>query len=438
MRYALLFLFVGCAAVAPRPTIVHASNQKQAEFEELVRTLEAVMRQADIPGGSIAIIENGALAHAAGIGLRNRLQPEGMTPDTTFRIASISKTVLGLAVLSLVDSGELDLDKQVSDYVPGFFAPITVRQAITHSSGLADQGDSHCAVGEGALDAWLTKYAPGAVWAPPGVIWNYANPNFAIVATVIEHLTGKPFEAVVEERVFSRAGVTATYDPAKARAPMTFLHPKHSGPVPITAFDCALFRAAGGVMMSVTDFTRVMALIDPQRMTENAVDMRRGGEARYGLGVTTVRTGAGENGVMHGGGMPGLQTYFVLLPSFGFAAFFNGDTPIGPQLNEALAKYRGRAPTRPDTTPPELGPYEGRFDDAPHGLEVEVRQRDRTLWAHFTRGNFAAERQLRWLGGETFVVDWPTGADNTLVSTEATFFPGYLVTRLGVATATAR
>ncbi|MGC3998819.1 MAG: serine hydrolase domain-containing protein [Anaeromyxobacter sp.] len=202
MRFALLFFFSGCAAIAPRPAIVHYSSEKQPEFEALVRTLESEMQKNSIPGGSIAIVENGVLTHAAGIGLRNRFQPEGMTADTTFRIASISKTVLGLAALSLVDSGELDLDKKVSDYVPSFFAPITVRQALTHSSGLADKGDSHCPVGEGALDAWLAKYAPDAVWAPPGVIWNYANPNFAIVATVIEHITGKPFETVVEERVF--------------------------------------------------------------------------------------------------------------------------------------------------------------------------------------------------------------------------------------------
>ncbi|MGC3998820.1 MAG: hypothetical protein QM767_15755 [Anaeromyxobacter sp.] len=219
---------------------------------------------------------------------------------------------------------------------------------------------------------------------------------------------------------------------------MTYLHPKGSKPAPLDAFDCALFRAAGGVMISVTDFTRVMALIDAQRMTENAVDMRRGGDAHYGLGVSTVRTKDGENGVMHGGGMPGLQTFFVKLPSFAFAAFFNGDTPIGPQLNQALAKYRGRTPTKPDTTPPDFAPYEGRFDDAPHGLTVEVHRRDSKLVAHFTRGKFETERELKWLGGDTFVVDWPFGADNALIATEATFFPGYLVTRLGVATAASR
>jgi len=317
--------------------------------------------------------------------------------------------------------------------VPGFFAPITVRQAITHSSGLADKADEHCSVGRGALDKWLEGYAPEAVWAPPGVIWNYANPNFAIVATVIEHITGKPFETVVEERVFSRAGVTATYDPANARAPMTFLHPKKSAPVPLSSFDCALFRAAGGVMISVTDFTRVMALIDPERMTENAFDMHRGGDPHYGLGVSTVITKDGEHGVMHGGGMPGLQTFFISLPSFGVAAFFNGDTPIGVQLNQAVSTYRGREPRKPDMTPPDFAPYEGNFDDGPHAMKVEVRRRDKTLWAHFSRGKFQIDRELKWLGGDTFLVDWPINPDNALVKIEATFFPGYLVTRLGVA-----
>jgi len=123
MRWAFFIFFVGCAPIAPRPTIVHFSNEKQPEFEALVRSIEKTMQQNDIPGGSIAILENGELTHAAGIGLRNRHEPEGMTPDTTFRIASISKMVLGLTALSLVDSGELELDKQVSDYVPGFFAP---------------------------------------------------------------------------------------------------------------------------------------------------------------------------------------------------------------------------------------------------------------------------------------------------------------------------
>lgn len=86
----------------------------------------------------------------------------GVTPQTVFRIASLSKPVLAVAVLSLVDSGILKLDAPVRDYVPGFFADMTLRQALNHTTGLADSGERRCAVGVGAIDTWLTAYAPNA------------------------------------------------------------------------------------------------------------------------------------------------------------------------------------------------------------------------------------------------------------------------------------
>lgn len=414
-RTLCVVLLAACAPVVPKPTVLHVSEDRREAFETLTATMEKAARERGVPGGAIAIVENGELAHAAGFGLRHIDRPEGVTPRTVFRSASSGKTLIAATALSLVDAGQLSLDAPIHSL------RVTLRQALNHTSGLADRGELVCS---GTVEQWLTDYLPGSQRTSPGAVWNYANPNYLLVAAEIEKVTGRRFEDVVKERLF--AGLeSATFEPAEAvQREHSFMHTS-TGPKDLDAVDCVLLRAGGGVMIDVIDFARVLTRIDGQRMLEGAVDIRRGPGTKYGLGVYSARARDGSEGFMHPGGMDGVQSFYAAFPGFMVVAFFNGNAPLTKELSDAVAVYRGMTGAPATQEPPPFEPFVGTFRDEEHALDVEISLLDGTLWADFGNGRQA----LRWLGGDTFLVKWPGTGD-----IEATFFPnGYLVTRVGVA-----
>lgn len=107
---------------------------------------------------------------------------------------------------------------------------------------------------------------------------------------MIEHVTGQRFEEVVADRVFARAGMTsATYEPTIAmQAPPAVPRPSGSGTKDLDASDCAMLRAAGGVMTTVEDFARFLPRLDTARMLDGVADIHR--EPRYACdGAVLVR-----------------------------------------------------------------------------------------------------------------------------------------------------
>lgn len=153
-----------------------------------------------------------------------------VTADDPVRIASVSKLVVALGVLRLVEAGKLDLDRDVSDYLgwqlrhPAFAdRPITLAQLLGHRAGLTD--DVNYAL---PLDADLEKtLADPAAWdkaRPPGGDFAYANMNYPVIAAAIEGATGERFDAAMRRLVFRPLGLDACFnwptcsDSAVARA----------------------------------------------------------------------------------------------------------------------------------------------------------------------------------------------------------------------------
>lgn len=163
-------------------------------------------------------------------GFADREAARAITPDDPVRIASISKLVVALGVLRLVEAGTLDLDRDVSDYLgwrlrhPAYpDRPISLAQLLGHRSGLNDDtdyalpldADLETALGNPA--AWDKERAPGGDFA-------YANFNYPVVAAVIEAATGERFDAAMTRLVLRPLGIDACFnwpacsDAAVARA----------------------------------------------------------------------------------------------------------------------------------------------------------------------------------------------------------------------------
>ena len=163
-------------------------------------------------------------------GQADRASGRAITPDDPVRVASVSKLVVALGVLRLVEAGKLDLDRDVSDYLgwrlrhPAYpDRPISLAQLLGHRSGLNDETDYAL-----PLDADLeTALRNPAAWdkaRPPGGDFAYANFNYPVVAAAIEGATGERFDQAMTRLVFRPLGLDACFnwptcsDGAAARA----------------------------------------------------------------------------------------------------------------------------------------------------------------------------------------------------------------------------
>jgi len=164
----------------------------------------------DASGSEVRIVE----------GLADRASGRAVTADDPVRIASVSKLVVALGVMRLVDQGVLDLDRDVADYLgwslrhPGFpDTPITLRLLLSHRAGLLDGDDDYVIpVGETLRDRlarshlWDAAHAPGSDW------FHYANMNFPVVASVMEAATGNRFDRLIAREVLQPLGLNACFN----------------------------------------------------------------------------------------------------------------------------------------------------------------------------------------------------------------------------------
>ena len=153
-------------------------------------------------------------------GEADRATHRPVTADSPVRIASISKLVTALGVMRLVDQGQLDLDRDVSDYLgyrlrnPAFpDQPITLRLLMSHQSSLIDGEDLYLipfgtTVRERIADprVWDVQHGPGSGW------FHYTNLNFPVVASVIEQATGQRFDVAMQRLVLAPLGLDACFN----------------------------------------------------------------------------------------------------------------------------------------------------------------------------------------------------------------------------------
>ena len=152
-------------------------------------------------------------------GLVNRAEFRPVRFDDPVRIASISKLVVALGVMRLVEAGQLELDRDVSDYLgwklrnPAFpRAPVTLRMLLAHRAGLVD-ADGYSIPLDVSLREWLAGPGHWNTAHPPGEVpFSYANLNTPVIATVIERATGERFDRAMQRLVFAPLGLDACFN----------------------------------------------------------------------------------------------------------------------------------------------------------------------------------------------------------------------------------
>ena len=161
--------------------------------------------------GGVVVAHKGKIVLEKGYGLADRARNIPITPDTLFDIGSITKTYTGTAILQFVDEGKISLD----DTLPRFFRNvpddkknITLRQMLTHTSGLAlySGDDFELSTREQMVKSTLDQ----KLTSEPGAKWAYSNTAFQLLTVLVEDLGGKPYEKYIYDRLLAPHGIRDT------------------------------------------------------------------------------------------------------------------------------------------------------------------------------------------------------------------------------------
>jgi len=171
--------------------------------------VEGMLKDDNVPSAVIGVVKGGQVAYVKGYGVRKL--PHGAVPDenTVYYIGSLSKALTAVGAMTLVQSGKLDLDKRASEYIkdlPPKWQAITVRQFMTHTSGIPDIGKRQKnAQGDIQGVYRLMQTLPMAF--PPGTKEAYNNFNFAVTGNLMEVISGMPYLDFMKRRVFTPLGM---------------------------------------------------------------------------------------------------------------------------------------------------------------------------------------------------------------------------------------
>ncbi len=168
--------------------------------------------------GSILVAKNGQILFEDYTGFADFKTKDSINPNTTFHLASVSKTFTGTEVLRLWEQGRLSLNDTLQQYFPELPYPgITIRMLLSHRSGLPnylyfmdkDWNKKQKATNQDVLDYMIAHKPP--VDASPGRVFHYCNTNFMLLALVVEKITHQPFPQFMKDSVFTPLGMNSTY-----------------------------------------------------------------------------------------------------------------------------------------------------------------------------------------------------------------------------------
>ena len=321
-------------------------------------TLAERMAHHEVPGVSIAVIENGRVAWARGVGVKEAGKNDSITETTLFQAASISKPVAATAMLRLVERGTLHLDTNVNRYLTSWKVPdnrftatekVTLRRIVSHSAGLTVHGFPGYAVTDSIPTVVQvlngTKPANTAavrVDTTPGAIWRYSGGGTTVMQQLLVDVTGTPFPTLMRELVLGPAGMTrSTYEqplPATRAGEAAHAHDRRGTVVP-GGWHIYPEMAPAGLWTTPTDLARwAIAIADARAGRSTALlsksmatQMLTPQKGEVGLGPFV--SGSGRDFQFgHGGANEGFHAELVMFPErgVGAAVMTNGDG--GPWL----------------------------------------------------------------------------------------------------------
>lgn len=314
------------------------------------------------PGLAYGIVAGGRLVHVGAVGLSNVDEKTPVDAQTDFRIASMTKSFVSVAILQLRDSGKLKLDDPAYLYIPELKdqrgpasdAPvITIRNLLTHSAGFPEDnpwGDRQLADSAGQMLEMVRK---GLSFSnSPGIGYEYSNTGFALLGYIVQKVSGESYEQYIDEHILRPLGMTHTYweytrvPPERLALGYRLLDGQW---VAQPMLHDGAYGAMGGMITTLEDFAKYEAfqlaawpsrsgggdegilkrssrreMQQPWTFNNLNAEFRYYGEgpvcpmtSAYAYGIRWSHDGKGRTFVGHTGGLPGFGSNWNTLPDYG-------------------------------------------------------------------------------------------------------------------------
>jgi CubicO group peptidase (beta-lactamase class C family) len=334
--------------------IDHVPPASPAAMDAQIRELA----EADRFSGAVLVTQADDVVLREGYGMASREFGVPNRPETRFILGSINKMFTAVAVLQLVERGEISLDDTVAQHLQGVLSDevaerVTVRHLLTHTSGLGDflftpemEGRDRSVYR--TLDDYLPLLADDTLAFEPGTEWGYSNTGYLVLGALLEAVTGEDYTDLVRARVFAPAGMTDTGSPELDRVP----HNLASTYTPVSDERADGFRSdryeqvvkgtpAGGGFSTLDDMHRfARALLDGRLLEPETVELMLSAKPelqspRYGFGAQLLW----GDWVGHTGGGPGTRDFFMFRPSTGDVIMVFGNM-VGETVDVVTAARR--------------------------------------------------------------------------------------------------
>ena len=323
-----------------RVEILAGTKRRQPDpFTEAREKIVSLVEELKVPSVSIAVVKDGAIIWEEAFGLSHFEKKVKAAPETVYAIASATKPFTATGLMILVERGLVDLEKPANAYLKkaklkaceGDSSAATVRRVLHHTSGIPmywsfDFGpDSRR---RAPLETTIERY--GRLVNKPGESYNYSNLGYAVLESIIEEVSGRPYPEFMAAEVFAPLGLkhtavvtsplqggefAAKFSASLAPVPFCDHDTRGAAAIYSTAHDLALFCLLhlGRLQPDQKQILNPASIAAMQRMRDP--DVRT---SSYALGWETGKR-CGFSIVTHGGVMAGCRAHLALIPSEGLA-----------------------------------------------------------------------------------------------------------------------
>jgi CubicO group peptidase (beta-lactamase class C family) len=374
---------VSAASPAPEPApLLTAAVQSKIDAD-----VRAALNVSHTQGATIAIVRDGAVVFTRGYGMRDPARSLPADEHTRYEIGSITKQFTAAAILQLNEARKIDLDAPVATYIPS--APhageVTVRELLSHTSGLADYTDVPTFDTLAATPATFVRVMSQISGKPlgftPGTAFAYSNTNYLILGRIVELVSGQTWETYVQQHLFVPAGMreSATMAEEDRLADMArgyvYAHGRVTASKPISE---SWASSAGGIVSTADDLRRwaealssgrIISRPDYELLTSPG-RLADGSTTAYGFGLKVDRF-EDQPRIWHDGNTNGFDGSDQFFPNQGVRIIVLTNTLAGGSdaivehvyndLFPAIASAAARAAEPQPSGPPPAAGDEGLY-----------------------------------------------------------------------------
>lgn len=357
---AVLCLLSGrCAAQEKKDELPHPKT-----LEELQKAMRDVAGKHQVTGAGVALVSNGEVLWCGGIGKADVAENRDADCDTEFRVGSISKSFVALALLRLQEEGKINLYARLQDVAPEIpmknlwesSSPVRIVNLLEHTAGFddmefsevynrSDRGDFPL------LEVFRRFHKPQEVRWPPSTRFSYSNPGYGIAGYLIEKTSGRPFDSYIRENILAPIGIQVGDFRLTASNRAKLAQGYNGNPPVAIPYKEIYLRPAGDMKASPGELGKFvqfflhrgrsadLAVVRPETIArmeypETPASAKNGLRLGYGLANYTEN----EGGVIthgHDGGIDGFISSYRYMPeqNWGYVILLNS-TISGQALEE--------------------------------------------------------------------------------------------------------